>query len=413
MRNYLDISGHIKLEGSKSILNRILIIASYLKSPIKIINPSSCVDIETMADNLCKLGLKFDKSPDTWIITPPAKLKRKGKLVIRDSGTAYRFLTARTASIRRSQYIINISDQLKQRPIKQLLDILNKMGAAVEYNGDSLKIKGTLPQGGILDVSTDISSQFISSLLLIAPSYKNDLELFLEGESVSRSYIDMTIKVMQDFGVIADFDGSRIFIQAGQEYNNINEYTIEPDYSSACYFWALGALSKSVVSTNTLNKISLQPDYQFLTILEKIGAKIEIEQDKINVSRGELKGISIDMRNIPDQVPTLAVLALFADSKTIITNIEHLKYKESNRIEALISELSRTGVNISYNNGILTINPLDRIPGNEILATYNDHRLVMAFHILKMIFPQLSITNASAVAKSYPNFLNDLKSIKS
>lgn len=413
MRNYLDISGYIKLEGSKSIFNRVLIIASYLKSPIKIINPSSCIDIETMTDNLCKLGLKFDKSPDTWIVTPPAKLRRKGKLFIRDSGTSYRFLTARAASIRRSQYIINISDQLKQRPIKPLLDILNKMGAAVEYNGDSLKIKGTLPIGGILDVPADISSQFISSLLLIAPSYKNDLELFLEGEIVSRSYIDMTIKVMQDFGVIVDFDGSRIFIQAGQEYNEIDEYTIEPDYSSACYFWALGALSKSVVSTNTLNKISLQPDYQFLTILEKIGAKIEIKMDKINVSKGELKSISVNMRNIPDQVPTLAVLALFTDSKTIITGIEHLKYKESNRIEALISELSRIGVNISYYNGILTINPLDRIPGNEILATYNDHRLVMAFHILKLIFPQLSITNASAVAKSYPNFLNDLKSIKS
>ncbi|NQT65175.1 MAG: hypothetical protein HQ554_03240, partial [FCB group bacterium] len=304
MRNYLDISGHIKLEGSKSILNRVLIIASYLKSPIKIINPSSCVDIETMTDSLCKLGLKFDKSPANWIVTPPSKLKRKGKFVIKDSGTAYRFLTARTASIRRSQYIINISDQLKQRPIKLLLDILNKMGAVVEFNGDYLKIEGTLPQGGILDVPADISSQFISSLLLIAPSYKNDLELFLEGEVVSRSYIDMTIKIMQDFGVIADFDGSRIFIQAGQEYNDIDEYTIEPDYSSACYFWALGALSKSVVSTNVLNKTSLQPDYQFLTILEKIGAKIKVEKDKISVSRGELKGISIDMKNTPDQVPT-------------------------------------------------------------------------------------------------------------
>ncbi|MDA3814716.1 MAG: 3-phosphoshikimate 1-carboxyvinyltransferase [Candidatus Cloacimonetes bacterium] len=412
MRNYLDISGHIELEGSKSILNRVLIIASYLKSPIKIINPSSCADITTMTDNMCKMGLKFDKFSDTWIVTPPAKLVRKGKLFIRDSGTSYRFLTARTASIRRSQYIINISDQLKQRPIKPLLDILNKMGASVEFNGDYLKIKGTLPQGIVFDVPADISSQFISSLLLIAPSYVNDLELFLEGEVVSRSYIDMTIRIMQDFGVIADFYGSRIFIHAGQEYNDLDEYTIEPDYSSACYFWAFGALSKSVVSTNALNQTSLQPDYQFLTILEKIGAKIKVEKDRISVSRGELKGISIDMKNTPDQVPTLAVLALFAESKTQIKNIEHLKYKESNRIETLISELSRLGVNISYNNGVLTVNPLDRIPGNEILATYNDHRLAMAFHILKIIFPQITITNASVIAKSYPNFLNDLKSIK-
>ena len=413
MRNYLNISGHITLEGSKSILNRVLIIASYLKSPIKLINPSNCIDIETMTDNLCKLGLKFDKSHNNWIITPPAKLKRKGKLFIRDSGTAYRFLTARTSSIRRSKYIINTSDQLRQRPIEPLSKILNKMGTSIEVKDNSIKIRGAALQGGILDISADVSSQFISSLLLIAPSYKNDLELFLEGEIVSRSYIDMTIKIMQNFGVIVDFDGSRIFLQAGQEYNDLSEYLIEPDYSSACYFWALGALSRSMISTNTINNTSLQPDYNFLTLLEKIGAKISIEKDKISICRGRLKGISIDMKDIPDQVPTLAVLALFAESKTTITNIEHLKYKESNRIDALVTELSRIGVNISYENGILSINPLDRIPGNETLDTYYDHRLVMAFHILKIVFPQLTVTNASSIVKSYPNFLYDLKSIKS
>ena len=413
MRNYLDISGHITLEGSKSILNRVLIISTYLKSPLKIINPASCADIATMADNLIKLGLKFDKSHNTWIVTPPKKLNKNGELFIHDSGTAYRFLISRVASINKSKYIINISDQLKRRPIEPLTVILKQMGVTINTNGDSIKIKGSLPNGGVLDLPANISSQFISSLLLIAPSYKNDLELFLEGEIVSRSYIDMTIKIMQNFGIIADYDGSRIFIQAGQEYNDLNEYIIEPDFSSACYFWALGALSRSEVSTNIISKSSLQPDYQFLTILEKIGAKIKRGEDKISISRGELKGISVDMRDMPDQVPTVAVLALFADSKTTITNIEHLKYKESNRIEALISEFSRIGINISYKNGILNINPLDRIPGNEILTTYSDHRLVMAFHILKMIFPQLIVTNASFIDKSYPNFLNDLKSIKS
>ena len=412
MRNYLDISGHITLEGSKSILNRVLIIASYLKNSIKIINPASCVDIATMADNLCKLGLKIDRSGDAWIVTPPRKLNTKGKLFINDSGTAYRFLTARVAAINKSQYKINISDQLKRRPIEPITQILNLMNASIQMEDDSLSIKGSLLNGGVLDLSADISSQFISSLLLIAPSYKNDLELFLEGDIVSRTYIDMTIKIMQDFGVIVDFDGSRIFIEAGQEYNDLREYLIEPDYSSACYFWALGALSRSVISTNTISKTSLQADYKFLSILEKMGAKIVIGEDKISVSRGELIGISVDMINMPDQVPTLAILALFADSKTTIINIEHLKYKESSRIDALVAELSSIGVKISYNNGILTINPLSRIPGNETLDSYNDHRLVMAFHILKLIFPQINVTNASAIAKSYPNFLNDLKSIK-
>ena len=413
MRNYLDISGHITLEGSKSILNRVLIIASHLNIPIKIINPASCEDIATMTNNLCKMGLKIDKAKDNWIVTTPKKLNNNGEFFIHDSGTAYRFLTTRVAAIQRSKYIINISDQLKRRPIEPLTDILNQMGIITQVKDDSLLIKGSLPKGGIFDIPADISSQFISSLLLIAPSYKNDLELFLEGDIVSRSYIDMTIKIMQDFGVIADFDGSRIFIHAGQEYNNLSEYLIEPDFSSACYFWALGALSRSVISTNTISKTSLQADYEFLSILETMGAKTLIGEDKISVSRGELIGITIDMINMPDQVPTLAVLALFADSKTTIINIEHLKYKESNRIDALVAELSKFGVKISYNDGMLTINPLSRIPGNEILNSYNDHRLVMAFHILKLIFPQLSVTNASSINKSYPNFLLDIKSIKS
>jgi 3-phosphoshikimate 1-carboxyvinyltransferase len=412
MRNYLDVSGDITLEGSKSILNRVLIITSFLNSPIKILNPSSCADIATMAENLCKLGLKIDGSENEWIVATTNKIKKKGELFINDSGTAYRFLTARVAAINKSKYILNISDQLKRRPIEPLTDILNNMSVATQMKVDSLLIKSSLPSGGIFDIPADISSQFISSLLLIAPSYKNDLELFLEGEIVSRTYIDMTIKIMQDFGVIVDFDGSRIFIQAGQKYNDLSEYLIEPDFSSACYFWALGALSKSVVSTNTISKISLQADYKFLSILEKMGAKIVIGEDEISVRYGKLKGIFVSMRDMVDQVPTLAVLALFADSKTTIINIEHLKYKESNRIDALVAELSSIGAKISYDDGMLTINPLSRIPGNEILNSYSDHRLVMAFHILTLIFPQLGVTNASSVNKSYPNFFLDIKFIK-
>jgi len=412
MRNYLDISGHITLEGSKSILNRVLMIATYLRNPLKILNPASCADITTMSKNLFKMGLNIERSQEAWIVKNPKKLKIKGELFIQDSGTAYRFITARVAAINKSKYNIKISDQLKKRPIEQLMDILTQMGATTNMKGDSLLINGSLLNGGILDIPADISSQFISSLLLIAPSYKNDLELFLKGDIVSRSYIKMTIRIMQDFGVIIDFDGSRIFIEAGQEYNDLSEYIIEPDFSSACYFWALGALSRSSVSTNKINKTSLQTDYNFLSILENIGAKIERYEDKISISRGELKGISTDMKDMPDQVPTLAVLALFADSKTTITNIEHLKYKESNRIDALVTQLTKIGAKIFYDNGKLTINPLGSIPGNEILNSYNDHRLVMAFHILKLVFPQLTITHASSVDKSYPKFLKDIKSLK-
>jgi len=412
MINHINISGHITLNGSKSILNRVLIIASYLQNKIAISHPSNCLDVTTMADNLCKLGLKIDKANKNWIITPPKKPCRNCDLFIQDSGTAYRFLISRAAALNRTKISIQVSEQLKKRPIRPLIEVLREMGAKIEFSDDILLIKGTILEGGVFDIPANVSSQFISSLLLIAPSYKNDLELFLEGDVVSSSYIDMTIKIMQDFGVIAEYNGKRIFIEAGQEYNELGEYDIEPDFSSAAYFWALGALSRSVISTNNVNHNSIQADHGFIEIIKNMGAEVKIEKNKISVTKNRLRGISVSMRNMPDQVPTLAVLALFADSQVVIKDIEHLKYKESNRIKALITELTRLGAKISYEDGILTINSLDSIPGSLILKTFGDHRLVMAFHILKMVFPQIMISDVLSVAKSYPNFLEDIKSIK-
>lgn len=410
MKNHLDLAGYIKLEGSKSILNRVLIISTYLTEPIKIFNTSSCNDIRTIIDNLKVLGLKFKEEENSIFIKPSANSNRNGKLNIIDSGTAFRFLLARTAAIKRSKYQFRISEQLSKRPVGALIDVLKQMGVSVTQNKDGFLIKGTNIKGGMIDLPADISSQFISALLLIAPSYGEDLEIFLEGEVVSRSYIEMTIKVMQDFGIIVDFDGTRLFVEKGQEYNNLKEYFIEPDYSSACYFWAMGALSRSAVSTEfQIN--SLQPDHKFIEILIKMGANIKVEKERVNVKRGSLEGVSVNMKDLPDQVPTLAVLALFANSKTIITNIEHLKFKESDRISALVTELSKFGVEISYNDFDLIVNPLKQIPGNLTMKTYHDHRLVMAFTILKLIFPQITVTGATSVEKSYANFFNDIKSI--
>ncbi|MCF7858029.1 MAG: 3-phosphoshikimate 1-carboxyvinyltransferase [Candidatus Cloacimonetes bacterium] len=411
MKNYLQLSGQISLEGSKSILNRILIIATFLEEPLKIMNPSNCSDISTMLNNLSKLGLNVEKKELSWNVLPLRNIRKQGSMFISDSGSAWRFLTARLASIPRTAYTIEVSEQLQKRPMKPLWDILSKMGAVIKYSESKAKIKGANLKGGVHDLLADISSQFLSSLLLIAPSYKIDLELFLDGNIVSRPYLEMTIKIMQEFGIIVDFSGNRIFIQKGQSYNNLKEYTIEPDYSSACYIWALGALSRSEIYTNKGNSSSVQPDYKFLDILQTMGANVKIESNKIGVCRKILKGITIDMQAMPDQVPTLAVLALFANSKTRILNIGHLKYKESDRINGLITQLSEIGAKLTYENDVMTIKPLDTIPGDVILETYRDHRLIMAFYILKLIFPQINIKNSTFTEKSYPNFLNDIRSL--
>ena len=411
MEYVLNITGIVKLEGSKSIINRVLIISTFLDSSLKIKNISKCNDVMTLIKSLKKLGLQFDFFEDSVIIHPPAKIRNNQKLYIHDSGTAFRFLITRLAILEEIHTNLDISSQLRRRPIEPLLEILKKMSAEIEFENYPFKINGTQLQGGELNIPANISSQFISALLLIAPNYKSDLILNLQGKIVSRPYIKMTIKIMKDFGIESEFSRNKIIIKAGQKYKNPGEYEVEPDFSSACYFWALGALSKREVCTSGCSHQSLQPDFQFLKILEEMGAFVSIKNNKICVKKGILKGINIDMKDIPDQVPTLAVLALFADSPTKIQNIAHLKFKESDRIKSLITELKKSSTKIEYSNGILTIYPLAKKPPSIELKTYDDHRLVMAFHILKAVVPYIRISGIDAVDKSYPNFISDFMRI--
>jgi len=272
-------------------------------------------------------------------------------------------------------------------------------------------MKGKKLNGGEIDLQADISSQFVSALMLIAPVYKSRLTINLIGRLVSRSYIEMTAAIMQDFGVKCEFFKNKIIIESRQEYANPGIYEIEPDFSSAGYFWALGALSNKEVCISCVSGKSLQPDFRFLSILEKMGTNVNRASKSVCISRGSLKGIDVEMKDIPDLVPTLAVLALFADSPSQLRNIAHLKYKESNRISALVSELSRIGANIEFTDESLIIHPLCHQPAYVELDAHHDHRLVMAFHILKAVFPCISINNKEAVKKSYAGFFDDFNRV--
>ncbi len=407
----LNCGGRVKLEGSKSILARVLIISTYLSKPLKIANSSNCNDIRTLIDNLKQLGIGFKWQGNSLTVFPNELVTNKIQLNINDSGTAYRFLLARSAILQDVQSTIMVSDQLKKRPILPLIEILQKLGADIENSHFPILLKGKQLNGGEIDLQADISSQFISALMLIAPAYNSRLTINLIGSIVSRSYIDMTAAIMRDFGVKCKFTKNTIIIESGQEYSNPGIYKIEPDFSSAGYFWALGALSNKEVCTNCISGNSLQPDFQFLSILEKMGANVNKSSKSVCISHCLLKGIDLEMKDIPDLVPTLAVLALFADSSSYLRNIVHLKYKESNRISALVSELSRIGANIEFTDESLIIHPLCHQPASVELDAHNDHRLVMAFHILKAVFPHISINNNEIVKKSYAYFLNDFNQI--
>lgn len=394
----------ITLAGSKSILNRLLIISTYLDSKLKITNTSHASDIVTMKENISKLGLKISEKDKNLTIIPTGKSTRKNILNINDSGTAYRFLLARMCTKKDKLTKIKPSAQLKKRPIKPLVKILRSMGAKIEVFNSNISIIGTKLQGGTQDIPANLSSQFISALLLIAPDYEHDLILNLQGKIVSKSYIDMTIKIMRDFGITIDFTDDKILIKQGQKYQNPDKYIVEPDYSSACYLWALGAISEKNICIKGRIEDSLQPDSNFLKILMQIGARVEFEKNLSKVSKKFIKGSNFDMIDMPDQVPTLAILALFSDSKMVIENVSHLKYKESNRVKALVANFKNLGVEIYYDKNNLRIHPLKKSPSKVTLFSHQDHRLALSFSLLKYKYSYLKVTDIDAIDKSFPEF---------
>ncbi len=410
MESEINLGNFIEVEGSKSIINRILIIASILNKPLRIYNYSSCEDIKTMQANVTKMGIDF-KMGDNFVDLISSQLPQNNlKLHVQDSATAFRLLLARMAALPGVNSTITISSQLQNRPHKPLVDILNKIGADVKQIDDRYKISGCKLSGGVLDVDASISSQFISALLLISPLMLDDLILNLKGSNASNGYIEMTISIMKQFGIEVKTNNNQISVAAGQKYKAIDSYYIEPDFSSLCYFWALGALSKKGVNTNYIS-ISMQPDHKFINLLRLMGADIQIDNSRISVKKNKLSGISVNMSNMPDQVPTLAVLAIFADSSTTINNIAHLKHKESDRLKAIKDEFTKLGVKVVLTRNSLQINPCRNINKNVTLKTYNDHRLVMAFSILKKNIPTISLQSVVAVKKSNPLYFKQLNLI--
>jgi 3-phosphoshikimate 1-carboxyvinyltransferase len=407
----LNCKGYVELEGSKSILARVLIISTFLSKPLKIVNSSNCNDICTLIDNLKQLGTGFKGQGNSLTVFPNEPVTNQIQINIKDSGTAFRFLLAKLAILQDTHSTIKVSAQLEKRPILPLIDTLQTLGADFECTGFPVRIIGKQLNGGEIDLQADISSQFVSALMLIAPAYNSRLTINLIGRIVSRSYIEMTVAIMRNFGVKCEFIKNKIIIESGQEYSNPGIYKIEPDFSSAGYFWALGALSNKEVCTSCISGDSLQSDFQFLSILKKMGAKVNSSSKSVCISRGSLKGIDVEMKDIPDLVPTLAVLALFANSPSQLRNIAHLQYKESNRIFALVSELTRIGANIKFVDESLIIHPFKNKPAALEMDEHHDHRLVMAFHILKAAFPYIRINNKEIVTKSYASFFDDFNRI--
>jgi 3-phosphoshikimate 1-carboxyvinyltransferase len=394
------ITGEITLPASKSISNRVLIINALSYSPFPVKNLSDCDDSIVMNKVLQSNSNRFD---------------------IGHAGTAMRFLTAYLSKIV-GEWHLTGSDRMQQRPISILVDALRKLGAQIEYTGvegfPPLKITGTALKGGTVELDGSISSQYISALLMIAPTVQGGLTLRLKNKITSRAYIEMTLHLMKKFGIRYQWRGNEIRIQA-QSYKPV-PYSVEADWSGASYWYAMAALSgRCDLMLKGLHLNSLQGDaVQAGWFDQYFGLRSRQEGDSVRLTKSidvSIKQLKIDFIENPDIAQTFVVLAIGKRLPFHFTGLKTLKIKETNRIAALQNECAKIGVMLTEpSDGELAWNGLitDQLVANEpVIATYDDHRMAMAFAPVALFNGSVRIEDPTVVTKSYPSFYEDLQKV--
>lgn len=408
-----NISGEINIPASKSYTNRSLIIASLIEGPVVISNPLISDDTRAMIECLKTLGIKISEENNSIIISGSIKdiEDKEYKLNAHLSGTTIRFLLALSCVVP-GEKIITGDESLVKRPIGELAGALKDLGAKIEYlekpGYPPLKITSSKLIQRETRLHGDISSQFFSALLMIAP-VMGGIEIDVMGNQISKPYIDMTIDLMKYFGVKVENGKYKNYkVEKNEKYIK-KDYIVESDYSSAGYFLALAALTKSKIIIKNLNAESVQADKNFLEIIKELGTKVKYIGTDYFVEGVGVKPLNIDMENCPDQVQTLAVILAFAHGKSVITGVRSLRVKETERVLAIQNELSKMRIKTESTFDTLTIYGGD--PKAAEINTYNDHRMAMSFAIAGAVLPGIVINNPEVVTKTFPDFWKTLESI--
>jgi 3-phosphoshikimate 1-carboxyvinyltransferase len=408
-------SATIEVPGSKSITNRAVLLAALAEGRSELIGALFSDDTRYMAEALRQLGVAVDVDETAARITVDGRggtwPAQHAELFVGNAGTAMRFLVA-ALCLGRGRYRIDGTARMRQRPIGELVDALRQLGADIEAAGGTPPVtsRGGLV-GGHTTLSAAKSSQFVSALLQIAAYAERDVTIDLAGEVIAHPYIDMTIDVMAQWGVRVTRDGYRQFgIRAGQRYG-ARRFAIEPDASSAHYFWAAAALLGGRVAVPGLTLSSSQRDVEFVQVLGDMGAGFAEGKDALTVSGGgKLTGIVRDMNRCSDTVPTLAAIAPFATGPVRIRNVAHLRWQESDRLHAVATELARLGGRVRELDDGLEIEPSELHGGT--VQTYDDHRIAMAFALVGLKVPGVKIENPGCVAKTFPGFFERLEMLR-
>lgn len=406
------VTKDVTMPGSKSYTNRALLLATLTKNPVTIKNPLFSDDTMAMIDCLQTLGIKIEVKDNTIAVLgsiydvdiTPHTLNAK------ISGTTIRFMLA-LATLLPGKTILDGDEGLQKRPIANLIDGLQQLGAKISYIGTPNHPPLAVEPAKILSrevlLKGNISSQYTSAMLMIAPLI-GGLQIKIIGDQTSKPYIDMTIDSMKQFGVEVTNEQYQMYHVPEGEYKQ-HEYVVEGDYSSAGYFFAIAALTKSTITVHNLNPESAQADRKFLDILAEMGNQITYGKDFVTVKGNGVSSLAVTMEACPDQVQTLAVLAAFAKGTTKISGIRSLRVKETERVVALQNELQKMGIQSDATDNTIAI--YGGTPTPAFINTYGDHRMAMAFAVAGTKLPGMQIENPSVVNKTFPSFWDTLTSL--
>lgn len=422
------ICAEITPPGSKSITNRALAIAAMADGESLLSGALASEDTQMMMNALREMGVRLEHDPETAQIRVhgvggafPVSPDETTELFCANSGTTIRFLTAMCANSK-GTFRLDGVERMRQRPLGDLMDGLRQLGVSIEseFGNDCppviLRANG-IP-GGAAAIPGNVSSQFLSGLLMAVPYAKSETTISVTGSLVSRPYVDLTLAVMRAFGVTVFEPAPNVFRIPANQRSCAADYVIEPDASAASYFFAAAAVAGGEVTVRNLTRNALQGDVGFCDCLARMGCEVEYLPGAIRVRRSPdtpLHGIEADMHFISDTAQTLSVVALFADSPTTIRNVANMRVKETDRIHAVVTELRKFGVLAEEFADGLTVPPLSSlsapIPPSIEIETYHDHRMAMSFAIAGLVLPGITILDPDCTAKTYPNFFEDLEKI--
>ncbi|MGC4046038.1 MAG: 3-phosphoshikimate 1-carboxyvinyltransferase [Armatimonas sp.] len=414
------IEGIATVPGSKSITNRALVLAALSNGPVTLTGALFSDDTARMRDCLTALGFTVEADETAPTITVHGQGGRipatQAELFVGNSGTTARFIAPMVA-LGHGSYTVDGVPRMRQRPIGDLVDALRGLGVSVDCptGCPPLTIHSSGLSGGSTAIRADASSQFLSGLLLAAPHALAPVEVTIDGPFLSAPYVHITVEMVRHFGgtIEVSEDGLKYRVVPGTSIPPKADtiYPIEPDASSASYFFAAAAIINGKVRIPGLGKNSLQGDAAFVDILAQMGCTVTKTDEYIEVvGTDTLHGITVDMNAISDTVMTLAAVAIFADSPTVIENVAHIRHKETDRISATVCELTRLGVKVEEREDGLTIWPAERITP-AIVHTYDDHRMAMAFSLIGLKHPGVTIADPECVNKTFPDYFERLEAL--